>query len=279
MGEVVQRDAKQLLPAALPKYASVPPLQARRRPDYERLRQAPLGQAILRAAQRVYSQALQESTKAQAYLTQRGISLDLAIRCGLGYCTGDQLAHELKRRGISQHAAGEVGMLVEREERERFAGRITIPEIRQRHLIWMTGRIIDEEDKGRPRYLSLPGPPPVVGKMAIRGQQPFMVTRSIFDWLTLRQWEFPAIAFPGGSLATGDLENLQGELGNEMDIYLAFDRAAASQGLAVKLARLLGKRTRIIELPADVKDVNELGQKPEGKEHFLACMQWAAPGS
>lgn len=259
----------------LPSWQMVP---AQAQQKYERLRQSPLGQAVLRAAQRIYTQALQESPEAQDYLAARGLTLNLADRCGLGFCRGDQLAHELRRRGISLAAAREIGVLVGPEHRERFAGRMTIPELRKGHPIWMTGRCIKAPTEGEPRYMSLPGPRPLFGKRAIEDTRTIIICEGAFDWLTLTQWELPAIAVLGGALSPSARAELGAALSETTQIFLAFDQDGPGQGAASKFVQELGRPAHRIELPSGVKDVNELGQQPAGRGCFLAGMRLAAVG-
>ena len=242
--------------------------------DYARIRQSQLGQAILRAAQRVYTQALQDTPAAQAYLTRRGLSLDLAIRCGLGYCRGDALAQELRRRGISLAAARELGLLVGPEQRERFAGRITIPELRKGQPLWMTGRRIDDTANADGKYMSLPGPRPLLGKDWIVGHTTVYGGEGVFDWLTLLEWELPAFGWLGGSLSPLALAELEGV----PLIYLVPDRDEAGQTIGETVATQVGReRVHMIRLPEGAKDINDLAQQPESKRRFREALHQAQP--
>lgn len=239
--------------------------------DELRFRRSLLGQAVLRAAQRVYTQALQESAEAQRYLSRRGVSPELAVRCGLGYCRGDQLAAELRSRGISLHAAWEVGLLAGPEQSERLAGRITIPEVRKRVPIWMTGRSLDETAD---RYRSFPGTRPLLGKEVIAGRPAVVGVKGVFDFLTLRGWNLPAFCWLGGALSPRALAELEGV----SLIYLVSGVDVASQAAGACIAAQLGEpRVQCVTLPRGVQDLNQLGARPEGKREFLQGLQQAAP--
>ena len=120
------------------------------------------GQAALATALSVYMQALWETPLAHRYLTHRGITEEVAGRCHLGYCSGEQLIDALRRRGIPRQIAWDVGLLVgtARAPQERFAGRIVVPEVRECAIAWMTGRLVESAEApplAGPKYMSLPG--------------------------------------------------------------------------------------------------------------------------
>lgn len=231
------------------------------------------GQRALDVAVACYAAELEESVTAQHYLARRGISGTLARACSLGYCSGSRLRDALRKAGVSLRAAWDVGLLAGREGTERFAGRITIPEVRTGHPVWLTGRLLDDRDDA-PRYMSLPGARPLLGAERIAGQPAVVGTEGPFDYLTLTSWQIPAFAALGGSLSPVALA----ELHDARVIYLAFDRDTPGQQAARSLARLLEGRARLVILPEGVKDVNELGLRQAGRLVFQACVVEAARG-
>jgi DNA primase len=188
----------------------------------------------------------------------------------LGFCRGDALAQELRRRGISLASARALGLLVGPELRERFAGRIIIPELRKGQPIWMTGRRIDDTDSGKDRYMSLPGPRPLLGKDWISGHARVYGSEGVFDWLTLLEWGFPAFGWLGGALSSLALTELEGI----PLIYVIPDGDHPGQRAGSRMMAQLGReRARIIPLPRDTKDLNDLAQQPGGKARFLAGLR------
>jgi DNA primase len=246
-------------------------------------RASPAGQVVLQVATLVYHQTLMETPAAQTYLARRGVGEEVARRCRLGYCAGTQLVGELRRQGVPMEAAWAVGLLVGRvgqgrpehleghEVRERLAGRLTIPEMRGGQALWLTGRLV-EEAIDAPRYMSLPGPRPLLGLEAIAGRRAVIGVEGSFDWLTLVSWGLPGFAALGGSLSAEALAALDGA----QVIYLAFDRDSPGQRAAQALATRLGGRARLVALPDGVNDVNDLGRLPDGAARFRACVLQAA---
>ena len=92
------------------------------------------------------------------------------------------------------------------------------------------------------------------------------------DWLTLVRWGLPGFAALGGALS----REAFAALAHARTIYLAFDRDGPGQEAARVLAARLDGRARRVPLPAGVKDVNELGQRPDGWDKFRACLLRAA---
>lgn len=236
-------------------------------------RASPAGQAALDLATWVYHQTLLQSAPAQAYLAGRGIGYPIAQRCRVGCCTGDRLVPALRHLGIPLEAAWAVGLLVGRDGRERFAGRLTVPEVRRGHTHWLTGRLLDlQAMTNAPRYMSLPGPRPLLGAEAIAGRPAVVGVEGSVDWLTLVGWGLPGFAALGGALA----REAFAALAHARTIYLAFDRDSPGQEAAQALAARLDGRARLVLLPEGVKDVNELGQRPDGRDQFHACLLRAA---
>lgn len=231
---------------------------------------APESQRALDVAAACYVRELHDSPSARRYLQARGLSEALVRAARLGYCSGSQLRHALRLHGVSVHAGRVVGLFAGHEGDERFTGRITIPEIRDGHTRWLTGRLLND-DTDAPRYLSLPGPRPLYGAERVCGQSAVIGVEGYFDALTLWGWGMPAFAAGGVSLPSDALEVLRAA----RMIYLAFDQDAPGQEAAHVLARRLGPRLRRVSLPDGVKDVNELGRRQEGEAQFYACLQLA----
>jgi DNA primase len=274
-------------PQRMPRFSPRPPVapatappgrrEARTEHEDDRARRilaaraSPAGQEALDLATWIYHQTLLQSAPAQAYLAGRGIGRAVAQRCRVGYCSGEQLVPALRHQGVPLEAAWAVGLLVGREGRERFAGRLTIPEVRAGHIIWLMGRLLDHMADA-PRYMSLPGPRPLLGAETIAGHLIVVGVEGSMDWLTLVGWGLPGFAALGGALS----REAFAALAHARTIYLAFDRDAPGQEAVRKLAARLDGRARRVLLPEGVKDVNELGQRPDGWDQFRACLLRAA---
>ena len=93
-------------------------------------------QLVLNAAGALYRDALWRNPQARAYLAERGLPDWVLRTCGLGYSDGRSLEAHLRKHG-GLRIAEDLGLLRrpepgegERMLRERFAGRIVIPELR-----------------------------------------------------------------------------------------------------------------------------------------------------
>ncbi len=235
------------------------------------------GQAALATALAVYTQALWETPAAQRYLTRRAVAQDVAMRCPLGYCSGHELMDALRHRGIPLQVAWEVGLLVgtARAPHERFAGRVVIPEVRSGAIAWMTGRLVELEDRplsAGPKYMSLPGARVLGGAASLAGCAAVLAVEGPFDWLTLMQWGLPGCYVGGGGLP----EETARLLDAARTVYVAFDQDAAGQRMARALARHLVGCVRLVHLPPGIKDVAELGTHSDGLERFRGCVREAA---
>jgi DNA primase len=93
-------------------------------------------QLVLNAAGALYRDALWRNPRARAYLAARGLPEWVVRACGLGYSDGRSLEAHLRKHGglriaedldlLRRPEPGEDGRML----RERFAGRIVIPELR-----------------------------------------------------------------------------------------------------------------------------------------------------
>jgi DNA primase len=235
------------------------------------------GQAALATALSVYTQALWEAPPAQRYLVRRGVPQELAVRSHLGYSSGHELIGALRLRGIPLQVAWDVGLLVgtARSPQERFAGRIVIPEVRGGAIAWITGRLVESAGvplPAGPKYMSLPGVRVLGGAASLLGHPAVLAVEGPFDWLTLVKWGLPACYVGGGGLPKEAVRLLNAA----RTVYVAFDRDAAGQRMAQAFARHLAGRVHFVGLPADVKDVAELGQHADGLERFRHCVRAAS---
>ncbi len=225
---------------------------------------------LLTTAARFYAYQLQHSPEAQAYLASRGIGWPAAVLLGLGFSRGKGLMRALEAHGFSKQQIEDSGLLTSRG-RERFKGKVVVPEISGGLVRWLSGRAI--HPNARPRFQSLPGPKPVLG-LGRLGATPqwVVVTEGLFDWLTLSGWGIPAVA----ALGTHGLERVASVLRGCPRVFLAFDNDAPGREAAGRLVALLGPRAAVVTLPGDVADVAELGTHRHGLALFLRLLALAA---
>ena len=218
---------------------------------------------ILTAACELYHETLLETPGAMRYLDERGVQPWLAKHCRLGTSDGRRLVPYLKRRRLSLKRAGELGLLF-RSGDEAMSGRIVIPELRGAHCGWMVGRAPD--GGGGPKYRGLSLPKPLLGYE--RGRRRLFLTEGPFDWLTLTGWGLPACALLGTQPGRGVLRLLE----RARSVVLVMDSDEAGREAAQRLSAELGTRARVLELPAGVKDVSELGASPGGRDAFFRLL-------
>lgn len=229
-------------------------------------------QLIFQAACNIYHQALLWSEEALAYLARRGVSTGLARRCRLGYGDGKSLRAWLERRGAGFGAARDLGLLDGRGG-ETMTARIVIPELRGGRCTWLVGRTLADDQ--RPKYWGVARPKPIMGYEHVRGRPCVIVTEGPFDYLTGLGWRLPICALVGTHVRPERLAFL----GDARQVILAFDNDEPGRSAAAELARRLGATARVLALPAGVKDLSELGQRPDGRATFLGLLREHEPAA
>lgn len=219
----------------------------------------PRDATLLTAALRCYAGCLRRSPQARGYLVGRGITLETAARVGLGY-GGDGLQEHLASLGFMEGRIAKSGLFL--GERDRFAGRVVVPEIQHGRVTWLTGRSIDGAE---PRFQALPGDKPLLGLGGVRNAPVVVLTEGVFDWLALVQWGLPGCA----TLGCHALDGVAPGLARARRVYLAMDNDPAGQEATARLRELLGRRAVPVSLPEGVKDVADLAMRPNGKQTFL----------
>ena len=213
---------------------------------------------ILAAACDIYHAALLRNRAAQRYLLERGIDLAVAHCCRLGYGNGTSLLPHLERRGLSLRRARDLGLLGPRGM-ETMGGRIVIPELRGGQCVWLVGRALS--DDRRPKYWGIARPKPILGYERVAGRSHVILTEGPFDYLTGVRWRLPICALVGTHVRPERLAFLT----HARCVVLAFDTDLPGRTAAEELAMRLGHRANVLMLPADTKDLNELGQRPDGR--------------
>ncbi len=228
----------------------------------------PVEHAILDAALEIYQARLLAEPSALAYLEGRGLNRATIQHYRLGYARGDELVPYLRRRRLSVAAARRAGLL--RRGCEFLAGRIVIPELRGGQPVWLIGRAL-HRPADAPRYLSLPGAKPLLGWEEAGQSGDVYLVEGPFDWLTLRQWDLPALALVGTHASADVLESLQ-----RFDrVYLALDNDDAGRKATDTLMAALDRRPVPVQLEG-VKDVADMAPQPDGRDHFLEMVRTSA---
>ena len=245
---------------------------------------SPDERAVLQATSTLYHQRLCTDPDALAYVSARGIDRSTIQRSRVGFAAGDELASYLKWRGLPIAAALSTGLL-SRAGQEHFADRIVVPELQDGSVTWFVGRLVDRpllpedtstgeadnstsaEDE-RPKYLTLPGPKPLLGWEQARGSPSVCVVEGVFDLLALRMWGYPVVALVGTHTRPDLLERLR----TFRRTYLVLDSDDAGVEATLKLAEELGELAVPVALPEGIKDVAELAVRPDGQPVFAKAL-------
>jgi DNA primase len=229
-------------------------------------------QLVLNAAGALYRDALWRHPPARAYLAERGLPDWVVRSCGLGYADGRSLEAHLRKHG-GLGIAEELGLLRRPEPgeggrllRERFAGRIVIPELRGGQPVWFLGRHPSDREV-RVKYLGLPGEKPILGFERAAGRREVYLVEGAFDWLTAVSWQLPAFSTCGTDFPLDRL----GWLARARVIFGVLDGDRAGREAAERFGAALGVRWRPITLP-DGCDLNDLGQRPSGRALFFRLL-------
>ena len=219
--------------------------------------------ACLAAATELYHNRLLTDPSALRYVEERGLDRAALERCRVGYASGNELIAYLRWRRIPIQAAIRTG-LIGRDGREFLAERVVVPEIRQGQPIWLVGRALDSA-LDAPKYLGLPGQKPLLGWEMVAGRSHAILVEGVFDWLTLVQWGFPALALVGTRVRPEVLRALDSRFGR---LYLALDADPAGREATDEIVRTLGTRAVPLALPSGVKDISDLAPTPDGRVRF-----------
>jgi DNA primase len=226
-------------------------------------------QLVLNTTGALYRDALWRNRRARAYLEGRGLPDWVVRTCGLGYSDGRSLEAHLRKHG-GLRIAQELGLLGRSEPgeggrmlRERFAGRIVVPELRGGQPIWFIGRYPDEREV-RVKYLGFPGERPILGFERAAGRREVYLVEGVFDWLTAVSWDLPAFSTCGTDFPADRL----GWLARARAIYGVFDADRAGREAAERFEAVLGRRWLPIALPEGT-DLNDLGRQPDGRALFF----------
>jgi DNA primase len=246
-------------------------------PAYPRVPKSPDAMMLLDRVAAMYESELwkmgDESEMPLTYLRSRGFSETTIRTAHLGYASADGLVKYLKRYGKGvltlaheMHLVHETG----RDGRAFFRRRIVFPD---RDLagrtIHLCGRVWPESVHSEAaKYLSLKGfAKPLHGfaQLDLASDQPVFIVESPPDRLTLMQWGYDAVATLGTGLTPRNIQSLAA-LSRPL-LYLPHNDGGTGLKAAISWQSDIGKG-RILALPEQVKDVNNLACWPDGQAIF-----------
>ena len=243
----------------------------------------PRTQMLLHTAARLYHTTLlamgQGLGTPYAYLRGRGFTDETIRREAIGYATGDLLGPALAACGLSRAMAAEINLLdAAHHHREFMGGRIVFVERdRMGRILHLIGRAFAPWiHADAPKYLSLKEmAKPLYGYARLDkrpSDNPVVLVESPPDAITARQWDFDALANVGTKMKEEHVALLQ-RLRRPLAIVPHNDA-----GIGLEAAERWQERIgqgKIILLPDEVKDLNELGTKEKGEAEFVFLMRAA----
>lgn len=220
-----------------------------------------------------YHNFLLQTPGAQNYLQKRGLTMETITKYKLGYTDGRVLSLSW---AWEQEIALEMG-LINKNGYELLSHRITIPNVTDAgHVDFIIGRTVTND---KIKYLGARMPKPVMGFYEVRHSPVIFLVEGQFDWLTLRQWGYPAAVIGGSHLKKHDLSLFSGKR-----VVLVPDYDEENQGLntATKIKNQLGANAMILDY-SELKtgpgklDISTLAESPGGESLFNTIVRENLP--
>ncbi|NMC33324.1 MAG: DNA primase [Veillonellaceae bacterium] len=225
---------------------------------------------------------------ALSYLTNRGVSVEMAQELKLGFAPDDwsKLANALQKRGIRPDVLVKAGLALPRSQDgiyDRFRNRVMFPieDIRER-VIGFGGRVMDDS---QPKYLNSPESPVFSKKYvlynisrahrAIKEAGRAIVVEGYMDAIALSSQGIHNVVASLGTSFTAEQSRLVRHYASE--IVFAYDGDAAGQQAtlrALSIVRAGGAEVRVASFPGG-KDPDEVMRK-YGPKFVTQCLESAA---
>jgi len=248
--------------------------------EKERTRRRKLLYKINREAARFFYNNLKSNASAIKYLKDRGLSIEIVKKFGLGYSldSWDSLKNFMAANGISSELVYSAGLLIKKSNGadyyDRFRNRIMFPIIDLKgNVIAFGGRVMDDS---KPKYLNSPETEIYIKGNNIYGLnlvknikdlKNIIVVEGYMDAISLHQYGVNNVVASLGTAFTENQARLLKRYANE--IIIAYDSDAAGQAATLKGLAILEKEgcnVKVIRLPKG-KDPDEFIRQ-EGLEAF-----------
>lgn len=220
-----------------------------------------------------YHEFLMAAPGALNYLFKRGLNEETIVKYKLGYTDG----HVLRL-----NTAHEVGLAVEigitnKGSFEQLSHRITVPNLTEPgQCDFMTGRTVTND---KPKYLATRMPKPIQGFYEVRHSPVIFLVEGQFDWLTLRQWGYPAAVISGTHLTRINRQLLEGK---KIVIIPDYEDTDVGINAAKGLKNNLGDNATILDY-SELKtapgklDISTLAESPGGEFLFKTVVTEQLP--
>jgi DNA primase len=240
-------------------------------------------QAINQLSANYFHKVLLDSTQAASarkYLEARGITEDLIQKFQLGFAieSWDALSGLLGKKGYQESEGIKAGVLLKSKRGhgsiDRFRNRVMVP-LSDHHgnVVGFTGRIMPGADeKSGPKYMNSPETPLYhksevlyglhLAKRAIKEQRQVIVVEGNLDVVASHKAGVENVVASSGTALTEQQITLLKRFTETIVFAMDADAAglmAAKRGM--RLAQSLGCDIRVVALPDDVNDPDDLVQK------------------
>jgi len=220
-----------------------------------------------------YHEFLLQTPGAIMYLKKRGLTEETISKYKIGYTDGGVLKIHW---AWEQEMALEMG-LINKAGYEQMSHRITIPNITEPgNADFLIGRTITND---KIKYLGARMPKPIHGFYEVRHSPLLFLAEGQFDWLTLRQWGFPAAVLGGSHLSKSNIALIR-----EKKVVIVPDLDPQNQGMiaAEKVREQLGESAVILDYSelrngSEKLDVSELAKSPGGQMLFTTIVKEQLP--
>lgn len=243
-----------------------------------------------KAAAKIFMNNLANSSAAQEYLAERGVSDDMKRRFAIGFAgSGDEFIEQLKAAGVGLSTAVRAGLVKIDENtknaRSFFFNRLMFPIISRKNVIAFGGRRMGENG---PKYLNTSDTPVFDKHKHLFGLDyvrealhdfPYLVLcEGYFDVVAMHQHGFrTAVAAMGTAVGNEHLEILN-KFQKPLVVMLDGDsagRKAAKRIATLKIPDQLDLRVAFIK--DDGEDPDSLLKKDGGEEKVRALVENARP--
>jgi DNA primase len=224
---------------------------------------------VLNEATEAYHKFLLSTVGAYQYLLNRGLTDETIRSYRLGYSDG----YVLRLNWASEASIAKQIGLVSTAGYELLSHRICIPnsfgDKERGHALvdFIVGRTVTNE---KVKYLGIRLPKPLYGFYEVRQSQTIFVTEGQFDWLTLRQWGYPAVSVGGGN-------NNQLLPIKDKQVVIVPDNDEVGMRNAKKIKEMIPTSIILDYAKLGVKDVSELAIKAHGRDDFASIVKELSP--
>jgi DNA primase len=220
-----------------------------------------------------YHEFLRATPGALNYLHNRGLNIDTIRKYKIGYTDG----HVLRlQTAYEMDLALEIG-LINKSSYEMLSHRVTIPNITEEgQCDFMMGRTVIND---KVKYLGARMPKPIQGFYEIRHSPVIFLVEGQFDWLTLRQWGYPAAVISGTHLSRANKQLLEGK---KIVIVPDYDDTNVGINAANGLKESLGENAVVLDY-GELKtgpgklDISSLAESKGGEFLFQTIVREQLP--